>query len=200
MINMLNTPYYDVSNLFVVIQYRSYGQGNTEIRKYEFKYLQYEDAYVCPKTGVILPYKNIDKTGYKKYYDRKACENCPFQKECCKSTKYRTIRRLINENVNERSRERRLSKEGKELFKKRKTTVERSFGDSKQNHGYRYTLFKGVKKNQAYTHLICAAQNMKNIAIKRDNILNNNHLYSTLLTNIRKFYQNYKKIFKKIFA
>ena len=26
------------------------------------------------------------------------------------------------------------------------------------------------KKNQAYTHLICAAQNMKNITIKRTNI------------------------------
>ena len=60
--------------------------------------------------------------------------------------------------------------EGKELFKKRKTTAERSFGSSKQNHVYRYTLFKGVEKNQAYTHLICAAQNMKNIAIKRTNI------------------------------
>ena len=59
------------------------------------------------------------------------------------------------------------------LFKKRKTTVERSFADSKQNHGYRFTLFKGVEKNQAYTHLICAAQNMKNISIKRDNIENN---------------------------
>ena len=80
--------------------------------------------------------------------------------------KFRTIRRIIYEEVNERARERRLSKEGKNLFKKRKTTVERSFGDSKQNHGYRYTLFKGVEKNQAYTHLICAAQNMKNIAQK----------------------------------
>ena len=192
--------YFEKEDIFGVIQYRSYGQGNTKIRKYEFQYLKEEDAYVCPKTGVILTYKNIDKTGYKKYYDRKSCENCLFQKECCKSTKYRTIRRLINEDINERAREKRLSKEGKELFKKRKTTVERSFGDSKQNHGYRYTLFKGVKKNQSYTHLICAAQNMKNIAIKRDNILNNNHLYSTLLTNIRKFYQNYKKIFKKIFT
>lgn len=56
------------------------------------------------------------------------------------------------------------------MFKKRKTTFERSFGDSKQNHGYRFTLFKGVLKNQAYTHLICAAQNMKNLAIKRSNI------------------------------
>lgn len=117
--------------------------------------------------GIILPYKNIDKNGYKKYYDRKQCEYCPYQKECCGNAKFRTIRRLISEEVNERARERRLSKEGKELFRKRKTTVERSFGDSKQNHGYRYTLFKGVEKNQAYTHLICAAQNMKNIAMKR---------------------------------
>ena len=164
--------YFEKENIFGVIQYRSYGQGKTEIRKYEFKYLKEEDCYVCPRTGIVLPYRNIDKLGYKKYYDRKACENCPFKERCCGKSKYRTIRRLVCEEVNERARERRLSKEGKELFKKRKTTVERSFGDSKQNHGYRFTLFKGVEKNQAYTHLICAAQNMKNIAIKRDNIDN----------------------------
>ena len=162
--------YFEDNRIFGVIQYRSYGQGNTEIRKWQFKYLKEEDVYVCPKMGIILPYKNIDKNGYKKYYDRKQCEYCPYQKECCGNSKFRTIRRLISEEVNERARERRLSFEGKELFRKRKTTVERSFGDSKQNHGYRYTLFKGVEKNQAYTHLICAAQNMKNIAMKRTNI------------------------------
>ena len=31
-------------------------------------------------------------------------------------------------------------------------------------------MYKGVKKNQHYTWLICAAQNMKNIAIKNDNV------------------------------
>lgn len=162
--------YFEENEIFGVIQYRSYGQGKTEIRKWQFTYLKEEDVYVCPKTGGILPYKNIDKNGYKKYYDRKQCEGCPYQKECCGKGKYRIIRRQICEEVNERARERRISEEGKELIKKRKTTVERSFGDSKQNHGYRYTLFKGVEKNQAYTHLICAAQNMKNIAIKRTNI------------------------------
>ena len=162
--------YFEKEGIYGVIQYRSYGQGKTKIRKYEFKYLKEEDVYVCPRTGIVLPYRNIDKNGYKKYYDRKQCEDCPFLNDCCRKTKYRTIRRLINEEINEKARERRLSPEGKELFKKRKTTVERSFGDSKQNHGYRYTLYKGVEKNQAYTHLICAAQNMKNIAIKRSNI------------------------------
>ena len=179
--------YFEKENIFGVIQYRSYGQGKTEIRKYEFKYLKEEDCYVCPKTGVILPYKNIDKNGYKKYYDRKACENCPFREKCCGRAKFRAIRRLIYEEVNERARERRLSEEGKELFKKRKTTVERSFGDSKQNHGYRFTLFKGVNKNQAYTHLICAAQNMKNIAIKRYNIDNTTQNRVGFINNINIF-------------
>ena len=192
--------YFEKEKIFGVIQYRSYGQGNTEIRKYEFIYKKEEDIYVCPRTGIILPYRNVEKNGYKKYYDRKQCENCPFQKECCGKSKFRTIRRHINEEVNERARKRRLSEEGKELFKKRKTTVERSFGDSKQNHGYRYTLFKGVEKNQAYTHLICAAQNMKNIAIKRynidkkkENITNNTDIFK----KISIFYKKTEKIIKK---
>ena len=188
--------YFEKNDIFGVIQYRSYGQGKTKIRKYEFKYIKEEDVYECPKTGIILPYKNIDKLGYKKYYDRKQCEGCPLSKECCGKVGFRTIRRSIEEEINEKARKRRLSEEGKELFKKRKTTVERSFGDSKQNHGYRYTLFKGVEKNQNYTHLICAAQNMKNIAIKRYNI-DNPALFIPLLLNIftkiQKIYQNFSK-------
>ena len=188
--------YFEDNDIFGVIQYRSYGQGNTEIRKWQFDYFKEEDVYVCPKTGIVLPYRNIDKLGYKKYYDRKQCERCPFQKQCCGKSKFRTIRRLICEEVNERARGRRLSSEGKELFKKRKTTVERSFGDSKQNHGYRYTLFKGVEKNQAYTHLICAAQNMKNIAIKRTNIDKNvydSSIFINIFVKIRKNLKNKQK-------
>ena len=189
--------YFEKEEIYGVIQYRSYGQGNTKIRKYEFKYLKEEDVYICPRTGIVLPYKSIDKLGYKKYYDRKQCEGCPFKSECCEKAKFRTIRRLINEEINEKARERRLSPEGKELFKKRKTTVERSFGDSKQNHGYRYTLYRGVDKNQDYTHLICAAQNMKNIAIKRfnvDNKLQNIMKNRNLLIKLLKYY---KKLFQE---
>ena len=51
-------------------------------------------------------------------------------------------------------------------MKLRKEHVERSFADSKNNHGYRYAMYRGIEKNQNYTWLICAAQNMKNIAIK----------------------------------
>ena len=191
--------YFEKENIFGVIQYRSYGQGGTKVRKYEFLYLKEEDVYICPRTGVVLPYRNIDKHGYKEYYDRNNCDGCPFASECCGKAKFRKIRRLICEEVNEKARLRRLSKEGKELFKKRKTTVERSFGDSKQNHGYRFTLFKGVEKNQAYTHLICAAQNMKNISIKRDNI-DRNKKNLTHNNNIFDKLNNFIKNIKIIYA
>ena len=47
-----------------------------------------------------------------------------------------------------------------------KQKVERSFADSKQNHRFRYAMYKGIEKNQNYTWLIYATQNMKSIAKK----------------------------------
>ena len=52
-------------------------------------------------------------------------------------------------------------------------------------------MHRGLKKNQHYTWLICAAQNMKNIAIKKDKV------NGTLLTNtsiIKNFIDFIKKI------
>ena len=63
-----------------------------------------------------------DRNGYKRYGNK---------------DKTKVVRRHIHEEWNEIFRENRLSKEGKELYQKRKEHVERSFADSKQNHGYR---------------------------------------------------------------
>ena len=163
--------YFEDNKIFGVIAYRSYQQGETEIRKYLFKYDKEKDCYICPKTGIILPYTGrVDRNGYKYYSDKENCKGCPHINECCKKQKYRIIRRMICEELNENARARRLSEEGKELYKLRKEKIERSFADSKNNHGYRYAMYKGIKKNQDYTWLICAAQNMKTIAIKKENV------------------------------
>ena len=159
--------YFEDNNIFGVIAYRSYQQGNTTIRKYKFKYNKEQDCYICPETGVILPYTGrVDREGYKYYSDRENCKYCSEIDNCCKSQGYRIIRRHIKEELNENARERRLSERGKELYKLRKEKIERSFADSKQNHGYRYAMYKGIEKNQNYTWLICAVQNMKNIVTK----------------------------------
>ena len=125
------------------------------------------DIYFEKETGEILEYKGlIDRNGYKKY------ENLD---------KNKVQRRHIHEEWNELFKENRLSEEGRELYQKRKEHVERSFADSKQNHGYRYAMYKGVQKNQNYTWLICAAQNMKNISIKKDKVDDSSSIYDSIL-------------------
>lgn len=100
------------------------------------------------------------------YSDKENCMECPDIRRCCEKQGYRVIRRHIKEELNEEFRNNRISPEGKDLYKMRKEKIERSFADSKQNHGYRYAMYKGIKKNQNYTWLICATQNMKNIVTK----------------------------------
>lgn len=135
--------YFHDNSIFGVIGYRRYPKGETTIRKSRFKYNKKMDCYICPETGVILPYTGrIDKNGYKYYSDRKNCEGCPQEEGCRGKQKYRVITRHIMEELKEENRERRISERGKELYKLRKEKIERSFADSKQNHGYRYAMYK----------------------------------------------------------
>ena len=135
------------------------------------------DIYVEKETGEILEYKGkINKLGYKTYTN---------------DSKTKIVRRHIKEEWNEIFRENRISEEGKELYHFRKEKVERSFADSKQNHGYRYAMHRGLKKNQNYTWLICAAQNMKNISIKMEKVngkpLTNASIFDSFIKNIKIF-------------
>ena len=172
--------YFIDNNIFGVFGYRRYGTPESRKEKNKYEYIKELDIYCKKETGEILEYTGlIDKNGYKKY------EN---------ANKTKIVRRHIHEEWNELFRENRLSKEGKELYQKRKEHVERSFADSKQNHGYRYAMYKGVKKNQHYTWLICAAQNMKNIAIKNDNVGKKPLTLSSYIHNFIKILKNIIKI------
>lgn len=142
--------------IFGVIGYRRYGTKNSREEKKKYVYVKDEDYYYEKETGEVLEYAGlIDRNGYKKYQNL---------------DKTKVVRRHIHEEWNETFKENRTSKEGKELYHFRKEKVERSFADSKNNHGYRYAMYRGLEKNQNYTWLICAAQNMKNISIKNDNV------------------------------
>ena len=148
--------YFIDNNIFGVFGYRRNGTPESRKEKNKYDYIKELDIYYEKATGEVLEYRgNIDRNGYKKY------ENID---------KTKIVRRHLKEGWNEKFREYRLSKDGRELYKRRKEHVERSFADSKQNHGYRYAMYKGVLKNQHYTWLICAAQNMKNIVIKNDKV------------------------------
>ena len=177
--------YFIDNNIFGVFGYRRYGSQESRKEKAKYEYEKEVDVYYEKETGEVLEYKGkIDKNGYKTYQN---------------IDKTKIVIRHIHEEWNEQFRKNRLSEEGKELYQKRKEHVERSFADSKQNHGYRYAMYKGIKKNQHYTWLICAAQNMKNIAIKKDKIKRNALIYvaffkeiTNTLQKLQEVYQNFK--------
>ena len=152
--------------IFGVIGYRRFGSSKSEQKQLKkvFKYDEQQDVYVCP-LGVIFPLRNVNKQGYKIYHKKENCLGCPMAQQCLKGKAKIEIRRHIKQPIYDQNRINRLSDRGKELYTRRKETVERSFADSKQNHGYRYATYRGLDKVQASTWLSCAAQNMKKIAL-----------------------------------
>ena len=56
------------------------------------------------------------------------------------------------------------TEKGKNIYKRRKETVERSFADSKELHGLRYCRMRGLSKVAEQCLLTAAVQNMKKIA------------------------------------
>ena len=176
--------YFIDNNIFGVFGYRRYGSKETRKEKSKYGYNKELDIYIEKGTGEVLEYHGlIDRLGYKKY------ENVD---------KTKVTRRHIKEDWNDIFRENRLSDLGKDLYQKRKEHVERSFADSKQNHGYRYAMYKGVKKNQEYTWLICAAQNMKNIVLRKTNVSNIGNIISLIIKKVVIFLKSLKFISKKV--
>ena len=58
-----------------------------------------------------------------------------------------------------------MSEYGKEIYTRRKETVERSFADAKQLHGHRYARMRGLRKVQEQSLLCAWAANIKKIAL-----------------------------------
>jgi len=71
----------------------------------------------------------------------------------------------IWEDSKEKVRLNRLSKSGKRLYRKRKETIERSFADAKQLHGFRYCRLRGLNNVMEQALMTAAVQNMKKIAL-----------------------------------
>ena len=178
--------YFIDNNVFATFGYKRTGTQESRKEKRKYEYNKELDIYVEKETGEVLEYAGlIDKNGYKTYRN---------------NDKTKIVRRHLHEEWNEKFKANKQSEEGKELYDARKEHVERSFADSKQNHGYRYAMYKGVQKNQHYTWLICAAQNMKNIAIKNDNVGKKTITLSSIINNLSKLIKKFKKLNKKIYA
>ena len=140
-------------------------------RKHEYVYDEYYDCYICPNNQ-ILKYSTTDRDGYREYKsDPRICVTCPYLKKCTASKNHqKLVLRHIWEDYMEIVEDIRHTPEGKELYSKRKETIERLFGTAKEHHAMRYTQQVGKEKMAMKVGLTFTCMNMKklvNILSKR---------------------------------
>ena len=134
-------------------------------KKSEYVYDEYYDCYICPNNQ-ILRYSTTNRDGYKEYKSRKhICEGCPYLNQCTESQEHiKVVTRHIWEEYMEECEDIRHTLGMKELYKKRKETIERLFGTAKEHHGFRYTQMYGKARMEMKVGLTYACLNLKKLA------------------------------------
>lgn len=151
--------------VFGVIGYRRPSHRDGYFYKRDYVYDPIKDGYLCPN-GQFLAYRTTTRQGYREYVAlADSCMSCSMRQQCTSSRKgAKIVTRHIWQYYKELIDANRLTAKGKELYRRRKETVERSFADAKQLHGHRYARYRGLAKVQAQALLASACQNMKKIA------------------------------------
>ena len=159
-------------------------------RKSEYVYDEHYDCYICPNDQ-ILSYRTTNRDGYREYKsDPKVCESCPYLSQCTKSKLHqKTVVRHVWEDYLEQCEDIRQTNGMKDIYDKRKQTIERIFGTAKEHHGMRYTQMIGKAKMSMKVGLTFACMNMKKLVRIMDKRCREDH------DNARFF-----KIFRKMLA
>ncbi|WP_346235868.1 IS1182 family transposase [Lysinibacillus telephonicus] len=135
------------------------------LRKHEYVYDEYYDCYLCPE-GQVLKYATTTKDGKRQYKSNPTqCVNCPLLTQCTSSKDHRKIieRHIWAHHVEEADHLRHQS-DIKQIYARRKETIERVFADAKEKHGMRWTTLRGIKKLSMQAMLTFAAMNLKKLA------------------------------------
>lgn len=134
-------------------------------RKYEYVYDEYYDCYICPNNKT-LEYRTTNRDGYREYKScGKTCEGCPYLSQCTESRDHvKMVTRHVWEDYLEICEDIRHTAGMKELYGKRKETIERLFGTAKENHGFRYTQMIGKARMEMKVGLTFACMNLKKLA------------------------------------
>jgi len=135
------------------------------MNKNEFIYDEYYDCYICPNNQ-MLKYQRTDSDGYRLYISNpNKCKDCPLLNKCTKSKEQKKIvTRHIWQQYLDIVDDLRFIDTIKAIYKLRSQTIERRFADAKEQHGLRWTKYKGIQKVTMETTLIFACMNLKKLA------------------------------------
>ena len=159
------------------------GKGMTKnlkkFAKANFSYDEEKDEYICPegkiltKRGTSIHFqKQVPSIRYAA--ELSDCQACPHQQACCKNLKKRSIDTLPQDALFHRIKKKLKTDEGKAIYGLRKQTVERSFGDIKENKKFRGFLLRGLEKVKIEFNLTCLAHNLvmiNNLLNKREGLV-----------------------------
>ena len=134
-------------------------------RKSEYVYDEMYDCYICPE-GKLLKYATTNREGYREYKScGNICERCSSLPSCTHSRNHvKLITRHVWEPYMETCEDIRHTNGMKEVYAKRKQTIERIFGTAKENHGFRYTQMYGKARMEMKAGLTYAVMNLKKLA------------------------------------
>lgn len=149
-----------------VLPYRRTGQKKGTYRPWEYEYDIINDSYICPHGGV-LRHTTTDRNGKRVYRSTPDfCKSCPNKPLCGANEKgQKVFHSHIWQEYLELVEQIRKTDKGKELYEKRKQTIERVFADAKEKHAMRYTHHRGLAAVTRWVRLKYAAMNLKKLAL-----------------------------------
>lgn len=179
-------------DIFGVVGYRRPGGLKGRFRKNKFIYDPEADCYICPQ-GKKLKYRATSRNGYREYASNPViCVNCPSLENCTQSKNHqKVVTRHVWGDSHDMINSNRYTERGKYIKRRRSETVERSFADAKQLHGYRYARFRGKAKVEAQCLMTALVQNIKKMVHLRDKLLPEkikNLLYSFISKKLSQFW------------
>ena len=133
-------------------------------KKKEFVYDEMLGGYICPNDQVLK--YSTTKKGYREFKsDKNKCATCPFLSKCTNSKNHtKVITEHVWNNYLLQAEETRYTLGSKDIYSKRKETIERCFGDGKENFGLRFTRYKDLKRVTQGLLLLFACMNFKKMA------------------------------------
>lgn len=135
----------------------------------KFHYDEKENCFICPEGNKLSREREKTSKGikYDSYRAKSSfCRACRFFGQCTSSKNGRTIWFSKNQHLIDAMRTKLSSKDGKEIYRKRKITVEPVFGNISFNLGIRAFLLRGLRKIKGELSLICIVHNLIKIYIK----------------------------------
>ena len=153
-------------NKIPVLPYTRYKGKSDRYKPWEYIYDGAADEYICPQ-GQRLRHTTTDRNGKRTYRNiPQQCADCPCKAKCGANEKGQKIHTThIWQEYLDLVEQIRKTERGKEIYAKRKETIERVFADAKEKHAMRYTHHRGLAAVTRWVRLKYAAMNLKKLAI-----------------------------------